>query len=164
MTHFVSVRAKSKKQVLRRACPFGFAERVPKRAPQDDNRFEWAATLSGRQFHSSADRRSQRAKNFLPLLCSFASGYVGAGVEEGLEDQDGGYLVDYCFAARAEFGGVEVAVGFGGEAFVDEVNGEGEFVAEEFGEGGGFGGLWAEVSGHVEWVADYDFGDFVFAD
>ena len=92
---------------------------------------------------------------------------MGAGFEEGLEDEHGGDLVDDVFAADSfGVGGagvakcVEMAVGLGGgEALVPEVDGEAEFGAEGFGEVLGAGGLGALVAGHVEGVADDGFGD-----
>ncbi len=92
---------------------------------------------------------------------------MGPGFEKGLQDEDGGDLVDDIFAADA-FGvgrsgvaeGVKVAVGLGGgEALVPEVDGEAELGAEGFGEGLGAGGLGALIAGHVEGVADDGLGD-----
>ncbi len=90
----------------------------------------------------------------------------GAGVEPGLEDEDGGDLVDDVLAADGGVAGVvEVAVGLGGgEALVPEVDGEGELGAEVFGECLGLGGLGALVAGHVEGVADDGLGDVVLAE
>jgi hypothetical protein len=92
---------------------------------------------------------------------------VGAGFEEGLQDEHRGDLVDDVFAADAfrvwragVAEGVEMAVGFGGgEALVPEVDGELELIAEGLGEGLRAGGLGALVAGHVEGVADDCFGD-----
>ncbi len=90
---------------------------------------------------------------------------MGLGFEEGLEDEDGGDLVDDAFAPQGGVSaGVEMAVGFGGgEALVPELDGEVEFGAEVFGEGLGLGRLRALVAGHMERIPDHDEGDGVLA-
>ena len=93
--------------------------------------------------------------------------FVAASFKEGLEDKDGGDLIDDVFAAdalavggAAMAEGVEVAVGFGGgKALIPEMDGEAELFAERGGKGLSAGGLRALVAGHVEWVADDGFGD-----
>ena len=103
----------------------------------------------------------------LLLACDAA----GAGVEPGLKNEDGGYLVDDVFSSYAlgvggsgVAEGVEVAVSLGGgEALVPEVDREVELGAEGVGEGLGACGLGALVAGHVEGIADDGFGDGVFA-
>ena len=101
------------------------------------------------------------------------------GGEEALEEEGGGDLVDDGGAVDAGgvaggpggvAGVVEEGVGIvGGEAFVEEVEGEvgvglaGE-VFEGLGEGEGFDGLWAGGAVGVERVADEDGFDFVLAD
>ena len=59
---------------------------------------------------------------------------------------------------------MKVAVGFGrGKAFIPKVNGEAEGFAERLGKGLGFGGLGAEVSRHIEGVAEDDGGAAISA-
>ena len=88
------------------------------------------------------------------------------GVEEALQNQHGSHLIDdLAMAGGGAAGGVEMAMGLGGgEALVPEVDGEGEGSAERFGEGVGFGGLGADVAGHVERIAEDDGGAAEFAE
>ena len=99
------------------------------------------------------------------------------GGEEGLEEDDGGDLIDdvasvdlFASGFSGEAGvvtvGVEERVGFlCGVAFVDEVEGEGGvLLAEEVGEGEGLDGLRAGCAVGVEWVADDEDFDGVLAD
>jgi len=92
-------------------------------------------------------------------------GVWGAVVEEGLEDEGGGDLVDDLAVGLAGVAGlVEDLVGFaGGEALVPEVDGEAGEGGELGGEGLGFGGLGAGVAGEVGGVADDDGDDVVAA-
>src|SRR5581483_2939190 len=83
-----------------------------------------------------------------------AAGFLG--VEIALQDQNSGDLVDHgpVLGAGAA-GGVEMAVGFGGgEALVPKVYGQSEGLAQGFGKGMGFGGLGADVAGHVQGIAE----------
>jgi hypothetical protein len=94
--------------------------------------------------------------------------------EETFEEEGGGYLVDEVLAgeailgagARAEFGGVQEGMGVvGGEALVEEVEGEGGVgLAERVGEGQGFEGLGAGGAIGVEGIADYQDFDLMLAD
>jgi len=54
---------------------------------------------------------------------------IGLGIQPGLEDQDGGDLIDDGFMGGGwQAGGGKVAMGFsGGEALVPEVDGDGSF-------------------------------------
>ncbi len=102
----------------------------------------------------------------------------GAEAEPGLEQEDGGDLVDDGGAGLAvEFAlpagevaapavVVEESVGLGGgEALVEEVKAEvGVLLTEMGGEGLGLGGLRAGITGEMERKADDDVGDEVFAD
>lgn len=88
------------------------------------------------------------------------------GVEEALQNKDGGHLVDdgAVFGPGAS-GGVQMAVGFGGgEALVPEVDRETGFIAQSLRKGLGLGGLGTLISGHVEGIANDDLGAAVFAD
>jgi hypothetical protein len=83
-------------------------------------------------------------------------------VEEGLEDEGGGDLVDEGFVLLTGMSGlVEDLVGFaGGEALVPEMDGQAGERAEFGGKGLGFGGAWALVAGEeVQGVADDDADD-----
>lgn len=88
------------------------------------------------------------------------------GVEETLQYQHGGDLVDdLAVAGKRAAGGVEMAMGFGrGQALVPEVDGEREGGAQSVGEGMGFGGLGANIAGHVQRIAQNDGGAPVFAE
>jgi hypothetical protein len=82
---------------------------------------------------------------------------IGASVEERLQDENGGNLVDdsLALATCGVSACVEMAVGLGGrEALVPKMHGEAELGAEVFGEGLGFGGLRTLVAGHVKRIAD----------
>lgn len=93
--------------------------------------------------------------------------------EESFEEEGGGYLVDEIFAVEPVGGGVallaalvEKFVGFaGGEAFVEQMVGEGGVLGEEGrGEEFSFGGLGAGGAVGMEGKA-YDEGvDLLFAD
>ena len=88
------------------------------------------------------------------------------GIEEALEDQDGGDLVDHgaMFGAGAA-GSVEMAVSFGGgEALVPQVNGESKGFAQRFGKGMGLGSLGTDVAGHIQGIAENDGGAAKFAE
>ncbi len=87
------------------------------------------------------------------------------GVQEALEDEYGGHLIDYGTVLGAgAAGGVEMAVRLGGgEALVPQVHGEGEGLVEGFGKGVGFGRLRADVAGHVEGIAENNGGAVEFA-
>jgi hypothetical protein len=80
------------------------------------------------------------------------------GVEEALQYQYGSHLVDHLtVTGKGAAGGMEVAMGFGrGEALVPQVHGERKGVSEGICEGLGFGGLGADVAGHVKRVAEDD--------
>jgi hypothetical protein len=86
-------------------------------------------------------------------------------VQEGLQDQDGCYLVDQGLVFLAGFAGcVEDGVGFaGGEALVPEMEREVGEGGELFGENAGFFGLRAGLAGEVERVAGDDCGALVLA-
>lgn len=73
------------------------------------------------------------------------------GGEVAFEDEDSGNLIDYGFVlGSGASGGVQVSMSLGsGEALVPEVDGEVGFIAEKLGEGLGFSGLGALVSGHI---------------
>lgn len=87
------------------------------------------------------------------------------GVDKALQNQHGSDLVDDLAVARqGASGGVQVAMSLGGaEAFVPEVDWEREGLAKGLGEGVRFGGLGADVAGHIEGVAEDDGGAAVFA-
>ena len=70
------------------------------------------------------------------------------GVEKALQNQHGSNLIDdLAMAGEGAAGGVKMAVGFGGgQAFVPEVDWQGEGDAEGFGEGVSFSGLGADVA------------------
>ncbi len=91
---------------------------------------------------------------------------AGAGVEPGLQDEDGGDLVDDALAADRRVAGiVEVAMRLGGgEALVPKMHGDTELRPEVIGEGLGLGSLRTLVAGHVERVADDGLGDVVLAE
>jgi hypothetical protein len=80
------------------------------------------------------------------------------GVEEALQNQHGSDLVDdFAMAGEGSSGSMQVPMGFcGGEALVPEMDGKRKGFAERFREGLGFGGLRAQVAGHVEWIAEDD--------
>jgi hypothetical protein len=82
-------------------------------------------------------------------------------VEEGLEDEDGGDLVDDAAVLLAGVAGlIEDLVGFaGGEALVPEVDGKAGERAEFGGKCLIYGGLWTDVTGEVEGVSDDDADD-----
>ncbi len=95
-------------------------------------------------------------------------GAVALGFEEGLQDEDGGDLIDDSLA-RAAVGGVagvvKLAMGLGGgEALIPEMDGDAGFS----GEGGGkllrLGGLGALIARHVERIAHNDVGAGVLAE
>ena len=93
--------------------------------------------------------------------------FVGAvGVEETLQNQHGSDLVDdFPVFGKGASGDVEMTVGFGrGEALVPQVDGEGEGFAERLGEGVGSGGLGADVTGHIDGIAEDDGGAAEFAE
>jgi hypothetical protein len=81
-------------------------------------------------------------------------------IEEALQNQYGSDLIhDLTVAGEGQAGSMEMAVCFrGGEALVPEVDREGKCGAKTFREGLGFDGLWAEVAGHVDRIADDDAG------
>ena len=82
-----------------------------------------------------------------------------------MQDEDGGHLIDdLAMLAAGAAGGVEVAMGFGGgEPLVPQGDGELKLLAQDFGEGVHLGSLGAQISRHVERVADDDVGAVVFA-
>ncbi len=86
------------------------------------------------------------------------AGGGGTGVEEGLQDEDGGNLVDdSAMAGAREACGVEVAMRFGGgEALVPEVDREAGLPVQVAGKLLSFDSLGAEVAGHVEGIPDHD--------
>lgn len=88
------------------------------------------------------------------------------GVEETLQNQHGGDLIDdFPVGREGASGGVEMAMGFGGgEALVPEVDGEGKGGAEGFGEGLGLGGEGADIAGEVERMAEDNSGAVVPAE
>ncbi len=79
-------------------------------------------------------------------------------VEIALKDEDGSNLIDNgAMAGSGAAGGVEMAMGFGGrKALIPEVNLQASLIAKDLSESLGFGSLRAEVSGHVQGVADDD--------
>lgn len=83
-----------------------------------------------------------------------------------MQDEDSGYLVDNAFSAHGSVAGViKMAVGLGGgEPFVPEMDREGELRTDLFGESLRFGGLWALVPRHVEWVANDGLGNGVLSE
>lgn len=87
-------------------------------------------------------------------------------VEEGLEDQDCGQLVDDAFAAHLGMACVvKLSVGLsGGKPLVPQMHRQMELFDQGCGEGLGLGGLGAEVAGHVERISDDDLRDAVLAD
>jgi hypothetical protein len=87
-------------------------------------------------------------------------------VEEALQNENGGYLVDDGTMLGAGASGVEeMPVGFGGgQALVPEVDWQASFVAENLGKGLRLGGLRALISGHVKRIADDDLVAVVFTD
>lgn len=88
------------------------------------------------------------------------------GVEEALQNQHGSDLIDdLAVGGKGAPGGVEMAMGFGGgEAFVPEVDGEGEGGTEGIGEGLGLGGERANIAGEMEGVAEDDGGAAIFTE
>jgi hypothetical protein len=88
------------------------------------------------------------------------------GVQEALQDEDGGNLIDHGAVIRTgTSGSVQVPVGFGGgEALVPEVDRKTSLFAQDAGEFLGLGGLGAQISGHVKRIANNDFGAIVFTD
>jgi hypothetical protein len=78
-----------------------------------------------------------------------------------LQDQRGGYLVDYSAMLLAGVAGfVEDLVGFaGGQALVPEVDGQAGESAQLGGKGLSFNGLGAGFAGQVHGVAHYDADD-----
>jgi hypothetical protein len=93
--------------------------------------------------------------------------FAGAvGVDKALQNQHGSDLVDnFSMAGKGASGGVQVAMSLGrGEALVPEMDGEGEGLAKRFGEGVGSGGLGADVTGHIQGIAEDDGGAAVFAE
>lgn len=86
-------------------------------------------------------------------------------IEETLQNQHRSDLVDdFPMFREGASGGVQVPMGLGrGEALIPEVNGEREGLAEGLGKEVGFGGLRADIAGHIEGVADDDGGAAEFA-
>ena len=90
---------------------------------------------------------------------------VGAAVEEGLENQSGGNLIDDAAVLLAGVAGlIEDAVRLvGGQALVPEVDGQAGELAEFGGEVLGLLRLGAGLAGEMDWIADHQSHDGVAA-
>jgi hypothetical protein len=96
----------------------------------------------------------------------FAGEAAGAGVEPGLQNEDGCNLIDDALATDGCVASVvEMAMGLGGgEPLVPEVDCDSELSANLFCKSLGLSGLRALISRHIKRVANYRLGDGVLAE
>jgi len=94
-------------------------------------------------------------------------GLLALGLKKGLQDEDGGDLVNDSLAGATVCGVagiVKLAMGLsGGQALIPQVDGDAGFGGEGLGELLRLGGLGAEIAGHVERIAHDDMGAGVLA-